>query len=235
MPNRHDLRPAHASEYYQYLPGANSIAARIATYQRARMFARFIDCFGAVPSHTVVDVGVTSNEVYELDNYFEMLYPHKDRITAVGLEDGVHLERKYPGLRFIRMAPGPLPFSDRSFDIAHSSAVIEHAGQRENQVAFLRELWRVSARGIFITTPNRWFPVEFHTMVPLVHWLPANTFRRLLRAIGRDFYALEANLNLMSRTDLSNAAREAGITTFRVEDVSLALWPTNLLLIGHKS
>src|SRR6266850_6121639 len=200
MPNRHNLPAAHTSAYYQHPPGANSLPARIAAFQRARMFARFIDFFGAPRWHTVVDVGVTSNEVYALDNYFESLYPHKDRITAVGVEDGLHLEHKYPGLRFIRVPPGPLPFADGSFDIAHSSAVIEHAGNRKDQIAFLRELWRVSTRGIFLTTPNRWFPVEFHTMLPLAHWMPAAAFRRLLRALGRDFYALEDNLNLMSRT-----------------------------------
>jgi hypothetical protein len=25
---------------------------------------------------------------------------------------------------------------------------------------------------VFVTTPNRWFPVEVHTKLPLVHWLP---------------------------------------------------------------
>jgi hypothetical protein len=25
---------------------------------------------------------------------------------------------------------------------------------------------------VFVTTPNRWFPVELHTRLPLVHWLP---------------------------------------------------------------
>ena len=25
---------------------------------------------------------------------------------------------------------------------------------------------------MFVTTPNRWFPIEVHTRLPLVHWLP---------------------------------------------------------------
>jgi hypothetical protein len=33
------------------------------------------------------------------------------------------------------------------------------------------EALRVSRR-VFITTPNRWFPIEVHTKLPLVHWLP---------------------------------------------------------------
>jgi hypothetical protein len=28
------------------------------------------------------------------------------------------------------------------------------------------------ARRAFVTTPNRWFPIEVHTLLPLVHWLP---------------------------------------------------------------
>ena len=34
-------------------------------------------------------------------------------------------------------------------------------------------------------TPNRWFPIEFHTLLPLVHWLPPEHFRKLLVLTGR--------------------------------------------------
>jgi hypothetical protein len=44
-------------------------------------------------------------------------------------------------------------------------------GRRAEQVAFVQELCRVADR-VFVTTPNRWFPVEVHTLLPLVHWLP---------------------------------------------------------------
>jgi hypothetical protein len=39
------------------------------------------------------------------------------------------------------------------------------------QQAFVREALRVGRR-VFLTTPNRWFPIELHTRLPLVHWLP---------------------------------------------------------------
>jgi len=224
----------HVSEYYQHLPGANSIPARLAAYQRRRMFKRFVQIFRTGSQQTIVDVGVTSNETYALDNFLEVLYPNKEQITAVGLEDGSHLERKYPGLRFVRVQSGPLPFGDNQFDVAHSSAVIEHVGSRKNQTDFLRQLWRVARFGIFVTTPNRWFPIEFHTTLPLVHWLPPAVFRALLRRVGHQFYAQEANLNLMSRNDLRNAARGAGIANFHIETVRLGPWSSNLLLIAHK-
>jgi hypothetical protein len=49
--------------------------------------------------------------------------------------------------------------------------VIEHVGGEEQQKAFVREAVRVAGR-VFVTTPNRWFPLEVHTRLPLVHWLP---------------------------------------------------------------
>ena len=64
-----------------------------------------------------------------------------------------------------------LPFPDGAFDVVHSNAVIEHVGGRERQEAFVREALRVGRR-VFLTTPNRWFPIEVHTRLPLVHWLP---------------------------------------------------------------
>jgi len=224
----------HASEYYQHLPGANSIPARLAAYQRRRMFQRFMRAFATIPRPTIVDVGVTSNESYALDNFLEVLYPEKSAITAVGLEDGSHLEERYPGLRFVKVSAGALPFDDGEFDVAHSSAVIEHVGSRRNQADFLRELWRVARRGVFVTTPNRWFPVELHTTLPLAHWLPPRVFRALLSQIGHHFYAQEVNLNLMSSGDLRNAAREANVTNFHIETVRLGPWSSNLLLIGYK-
>lgn len=94
------------------------------------MYDKFVAAFAPGSNQTILDVGVTCNESYALDNHLEALHPWKERITAVGIEDGSHLERDYPGLRFMRIDPGPLPFPDNSFDIAHASAVIEHVGNR---------------------------------------------------------------------------------------------------------
>jgi hypothetical protein len=32
-----------------------------------------------------------------------------------------------------------------------------------------------------VTTPNRWFPLEVHTLRPFVHWLPPAGRARLIR------------------------------------------------------
>ena len=61
-----------------------------------------------------------------------------------------------------------------------------------------------------------------------------DTFRAILRGIGRDFFSDEANLNLMSRSTLADAAQSAGITNFRIDSVMLLGWASNLLLIANK-
>ena len=71
-------------------------------------------------------------------------------------------------------------------------------------------------------------------MLPLVHWLPPDAFRALLRKTGRAFFADEQNLNLMTRGDLACSASEAGIAGANVGSVSLLGWPSNLLLRARK-
>jgi ubiquinone/menaquinone biosynthesis C-methylase UbiE len=221
------------AQYNVAKPG--SLPVRIAGTQRRKMFAVFLAASGIRSEDTVLDVGATSDESYDHSNYLETWYQHKARITAVGIDDAKFLETSYPGLRFVRADGRDLPFGDDTFDFAHSSAVLEHVGCHTNQVRFLSELWRVARKGIFVTTPNRWFPIEFHTVLPILHWLPAYTYRKLLVTIGKGFFADEANLNLLSRSALARAAEQAGIDRYRVTTVSLGGWPTNLLLTGTKA
>ena len=161
------------------LAAPDSIPIKIAAYQRRRMFDVFLAKTGIQRKDTVLDIGVTSDRTYSHSNYFESWYPHKDRITASGMDNASFLEELHPGLRFVPADGRKLPFADQEFDYVHSSAVLEHVGSQENQEAFLSEAWRVARKGIFVTTPNRWFPVEFHTMMPFVHWLPKTAFRKL--------------------------------------------------------
>jgi hypothetical protein len=87
-------------------------------------------------------------------------------------------------VRTVRADGRELPFADGEFDVGFSNAVIEHvAGGRPGQRRFAHELCRV-ARRVFVTTPNRFFPLEVHTLVPFAHWLPPRPRKRVLRARG---------------------------------------------------
>lgn len=173
--------------------------------QRARkgIFDRFIEVADPKERDTVLDVGVTPDNTLISNNFFEKMYPWTNRITMCTVEDGSNLEQEFPGSKFIQNEPGePLPFHDDQFNIVFCSAVLEHVGDREAQRFFLGELIRVG-RKIFLTTPNRWFPVEVHTVLPLIHWLPQPIHQKILKLLGMDFYASTDRLNLLSKRQLS--------------------------------
>jgi SAM-dependent methyltransferase len=174
---------------------ARALAARKA------MFAHFAEAVPFDEHTTVVDIGATPDEALADSNFFEAFYPYPANITATSIEDCSHLERRYPGLRFVRTDGTRLPFDDGAFDVAFCSAVLEHVGDRQAQRRFVTEMTRV-ARRFYLTTPNRWFPLELHTFVPLAHWLPQRHHQRVLRALGKDFWASIENLNLTSARTL---------------------------------
>jgi hypothetical protein len=138
---------------------------------------------------TVVDVGVTNTAFGDgsTDNFFEALYPWPEQFTGVGRTELERFAASFPHVRAVRADGRELPFADGEFDLGFSNAVVEHvAGGREGQRRFVVELCRV-ARRVFVTTPNRWFPVDPHTLLPVVHWLPPGRLRdRVLRARGFD-------------------------------------------------
>lgn len=226
------MRPSIPNAQYNRA-ASGSAADRLATLVRWRMFALLMQELAPSPDHRILDVGATSDQTYESSNYLEAWYPFPAQVTATGIDDASHLEQRYPGVRFVPADGRSLPFEDRSFDLVHASAVIEHVGTREGQARFLAELWRVARIGLVVTTPNRWFPVELHTSLPLLHWLPAPTYRWFLRRIGLGFYAEETNLNLLSRRDLLALSRVTGIP-IEVRAVRLAGWPSNLVIIARR-
>src|SRR5260370_6096042 len=177
---------------------AGSLTVRIAAEQRRKMFSRFMLDTGVAAAERILDVGVTSDRSYEASNYLEAWYPHKNMVTAVGIDDASFLCGQYPGMRFVIADGLKLPFRHQAFHVVHSSAVIEHVGSLTRQRAFVAECCRVARRAVFLTTPNRWFPVEFHTVLPLMHWLPKEIFRALMRPTGRGFFADERTLNSMA-------------------------------------
>jgi SAM-dependent methyltransferase len=193
-----DARPD--SVYYQH-SGSLPLASRLSYTARQRIFARFMQIMKPLSHETVLDIGVTNDIRFKESNFFEQFYPYRSQLLCVGTEDGSHLESLFPGVRFRPVVPGaPLPFADKQFDIVFSNAVIEHVGNTCEQRAFVREACRVGKR-VFMTTPNRWFPVEHHTGVPFVHYLPKALHRLALRRTKFAYWSHEAHLNLLTRSE----------------------------------
>ena len=148
----------------------------ISLRSRRRKFALFMETMAPTAETTVLDVGADDSAFGEHErcgtlNFFERLYPWPGRITALGLNEGTRFRESFPNARYVQGDALQMPFADGEFDVVFSNAVIEHVGDRERQRRFVEESLRV-ARRAFVTTPNRWFPVEVHTRLPLVHWFP---------------------------------------------------------------
>jgi hypothetical protein len=160
------------------------------------------------PDDRILDVGV-SDVVNDGANVLERSYPHQNNITACGLGDGAAFKAAYPATRYMRIEPNvALPFADGSFEIATSNAVLEHVGSPANQEFFVRELCRVAKR-TYITVPNRYFPVEHHTALPLLHYSD-DLFAIACDLFDKSEWAETKNLILMSRRRLADLARPLG-------------------------
>lgn len=191
-----------------------SLADKISAYNRDRKWRLFLEQLEPHAGLSVLDVGFNAEEYSSVDNYIEKHYPYPERITALGLGSPEAFEARYPSVRAVRYDGGTFPFSDKEFDVCWSNAVIEHVGDREQQLAFLREIRRVSRRA-FITTPNKRFPIEVHTRTPLLHWLPKPIFERYLHAIGKG-WATGRYMNLLSWGEIRRLLADAGIENYRI-------------------
>jgi len=178
-----------------------SVGERLTVAARERIYRDFIRLMRPCASDTVLDVGA-SDVVNDAANVLERTYPHADRITAVGLGEAKAFQASFPNVAYRQIRPNaPLPFADQTFDIATSNAVLEHVGSLENQLKFVSELTRVASR-VFITVPNRLFPVEHHTGIPLLHYW-RGSFALACGALGKRDWLDPANLILMSRSRLT--------------------------------
>ena len=152
------------------------LADSISLRSRKRKLRLLLDELQPTADTSVLDVGADELGFGDGDgcatmNFFEESYPWPERITALGLHDGEGFRARYPDIPYVQGDACALPFADGAFDVVFSNAVIEHVGGRARQRQFVSEALRVGRR-VFITTPNRRFPVEVHTRLPLVHWLP---------------------------------------------------------------
>jgi SAM-dependent methyltransferase len=136
------------------------LAEPFAKRARARRHARFLALVAPSPQMRILGLRGLAPDL---------------NITGVDL-----VERpSYPG-PFVRAdAAERLPFADGEFDLVYCNSVIEHI-EAARRPAFAAELRRV-ARGWYVQTPARSFPIEPHSLLPGAQWLPVALRRRYWR------------------------------------------------------
>jgi SAM-dependent methyltransferase len=147
----------------------------------------------------IVDVGCGSGGLRGLDSSLEV----------VGLD--ARPQPAYPGPpeSFVVGDARAMPFADAEFDVAYCNSLIEHLA-RADRPRLAAEIRRV-ARRWFVQTPNYWFPIEPHVLLPVFQFLP----RGLQRRVRRFGVSGEEEIELLRRRDLEALFPDAEIVAER--------------------
>ncbi|HEY3767920.1 MAG TPA: class I SAM-dependent methyltransferase [Candidatus Angelobacter sp.] len=142
----------------------------------------FFDALQPDKSDTMLDIGGWLGE----DGEFSALYNFFPRMTSINLipVDHAHAD-------FVQGDACEMPFESKSYDYVFSNAVIEHVGDYDRQQLMAQEIMRVARKGFFVATPNLWFPVDPHSYIPMLQFMPFSIRRRVLPCC--DYWMLSAN------------------------------------------
>ena len=119
-------------------------------------------------------------------------------------------------------------------DVVISNATIEHVGSTKKQIKMCENMIKLSKKYFIIITPNRLHPLEFHTKIPLLHWMPKKLHRKILKFFGFYFLSKEQNLNLLTKNDLINFMKKLKQKKYYFFHIRFLLFKSNIILIGKK-
>jgi len=200
---------------------------------RKKMYKIFQDYIPVNEETKILDIGTTPS-LEEHENYLVHQYKWKKNLTCLSNQDCEILQSKYSELTLLRGDAKEVNLADSSFDIVYSNATIEHVGSSTNQINFIKECVRLSRSKIFISMPNRYFPIDFHSKIPLIHMLTKNIHRGILKLFGESFFRYEENLNLISKKDLIFFCKKLNIKKFKIISHKLLFFTSNVILIIEK-
>jgi hypothetical protein len=182
-----------------------------------RLRQRMLETLPLKPEMSVLEVGATPDTELADSNFFSRQARALGcKVWVTSPEDcsAMAAENDLQWVPFDEIQRGTF-----TFDAVISSAVMEHAGaSREHKLAHLRLLDALSCRLILVTTPNRSHWLEFHTKLPLLHWLPKPLHRSLLKQMGLKTWAESSHLNLLTFRefqDLLASVFDEGIVEIR--------------------
>ena len=220
--------------YWKEVPLLDSLFKKKLLENREKILKIFHNKINYNNKMSFLDVGTTGNTEKNHNLILQKISNNKN-ITCLSNQDCSVLKNQYPNIKNFIIGDGcNNQLKDNTFDIVYSNATIEHVGSHNNQKLFISECVRVAKKNIFITTPNRYFPLDFHTKIPFIHFLPKKIHRKILNLFGHSFFAKEENLNLLSKKDLIDHCEKLKIKNYKIISYKIYHFTSNLILIIEK-
>ena len=149
-------------------------------YMKARKIERIVGARLELSGAKVLDIGAGSGFISE---YFHSLVGRDGVVVAT---DRINQLQTSMAIEFHKVNDTNLPLEDACFDLIIYNHVIEHVGERNDQVHHLREIHRVLKPGgmVYLAVPSRWALIEPHYGLPLLSWFPrslSSSYVRLMR------------------------------------------------------
>ena len=152
---------------------SDSLGARFRRHRLEYFEHLFFNCFDLGCTIRVLDVGGTSRFWQES----KLLDFPSIQITLLNIE----AEQTVPSsMRSVTGDATAMPeFVDREFDLVFSNSVIEHLYTWDQQQRMAHEVNRVGKK-FYIQTPNRYFPIEAHYILPYAQFWPKALLHKTL-------------------------------------------------------
>ena len=220
--------------YAAKFPFLNNFLLNLSKFNRERMHDLFLNNTIYNDYCSLIDIGTTA-DTHDSNNIILKKTKNNKKIYCFSNQNISFLKKKFPHIKKIFLGDAKKTnFKKSSFDIVFSSAVIEHVGSFQNQIDFIKECIRICKYQVFITTPNRYYPIDFHTRLPLLHWFPKKYHRIILKFIGLKFYSLEENLNLLDRKNIVTIMKILKINNYKILEHKFLGFTSNLILLINK-
>ncbi len=220
--------------YWLKIPLFDNLFIKILNYNRNKIHNIFLKETEYTIKNSILDIGTTNSE----DNSQNVILQKtrdNDKVYCLSNQDITNLKNIFPNIKEFIIADGKSSELKKNFvDIVFSSATIEHVGSFENQLLFLKEAIRIAKKTVFITTPNRFYPIDFHTKIPVIHWLPKNIHRLILKTLGLHFYANEENLNLLDKKNIIKLIQKLKIKKYKIIRHKFLFMTSNYIIIINK-
>jgi hypothetical protein len=205
---------------------------RIVKKKRQEMLDIISNKLKDIKIHDALDIGTTNDQDYQSSNF---LIKNLINISEFKSISDQYIDDKF----FSKILTKSITdnFTNEEIDnfksdLVISNATIEHVGNFENQIKMVKNVAKLARKFFVITTPNRYHPLDFHTKLPFLHWMPKNVHRSLLNFIGLNYFAKEENLNLFSEQDLNLCIKESGIKNYEIFYINLLGFKSNFLIFS---